>query len=70
MAERDFYYPYDENVVGRKVYSFDELLQLIASDNYKLSPTERQIIVDRFWGETVGYDSRVKLLDFVENLKG
>ncbi|MBR6991034.1 MAG: CDP-glycerol glycerophosphotransferase family protein [Bacteroidales bacterium] len=69
VAERDFYYPYDENVVGRKVYSFDELLQLIASDNYKLSPTERQIIVDRFWGETVGYDSRVKLLDFVEDLK-
>ena len=69
VAERDFYYPYDENVVGQKVYSFDELLQLIASDNYKLNSIERQDIVDRFWGETVGYDSRVKLLDFVENLK-
>ena len=68
VAERDFYYPYDENVVGRKVYSFDELIQLIASNNYKLSSIERQDIVNRFWGETVNFDSRVKLLDFVASL--
>ena len=68
LSDRDFYYPYDENVVGRKVYTFNELLELIDTDDYSLNPADQQSIVDRFWGETVNFDSRVRLLDFVANL--
>lgn len=53
LNERDLYYPFDENVVGRKVYTFDELFNCIKEDDYTIDEARRQVIVDRFWGQTL-----------------
>ena len=62
VKDRDFYYPFDENVVGKKVVSFAELLQCIKSGDYKSSQEERQVIIDRFWGETVKLNACEEIL--------
>ena len=53
---RDLYYPFDENVVGRKVYNFWELFETIQKGNYMMDAVQRQVIVDRFWGETLTHN--------------
>ena len=57
VGERDFYYPYDENVVGKKVESFDALCQCIEQSDYKMDETQRNRILDKFWGNTVSVSS-------------
>ena len=62
VRDRDFYYPFDENVVGKKVVSFAELLQCIMSGDYKSSQEEKQVIIDKFWGETVKLNACEEIL--------
>jgi CDP-glycerol glycerophosphotransferase (TagB/SpsB family) len=64
VHERDFYYPFDENVVGRKVETFDDLLKVISTQDYKMDEQDRQRILDRFWGETMKMDSSKEILDY------
>ncbi|MCR4659052.1 MAG: CDP-glycerol glycerophosphotransferase family protein [Bacteroidales bacterium] len=52
VKDRDLFYPFDENVVGRKVYSFDELYHCIENGDYTIDASERQRIIDKLWGET------------------
>ena len=66
VKERDFYYPFDENVTGKRVHDFESLCSCIESGNYTLDETERRRIVDKFWGKTAGYDSSRMILDFVK----
>lgn len=54
LKDRDLYYPFDENVVGRKIYDFDGLYQCIASGDYAINAIDKQRIVDKFWGDTAG----------------
>lgn len=68
VRERDFYYPFDENVAGCRVESFDGLCSVIESGQYAIDPVERKRIVDRFWGETATFDSSRKILDFIKDL--
>ena len=56
VKDRDLYYPFDENVVGRKVYDFGELFETIQKGNYMMDAVQRQVIVDRFWGETLTHN--------------
>lgn len=65
VHERDFYYPFDENVVGRKVETFDDLLKVISTQDYKMDEQDRQRILDRFWGETMKMDSSKEILDYI-----
>jgi CDP-glycerol glycerophosphotransferase (TagB/SpsB family) len=65
VHERDFYYPFDENVVGRKVETFDDLLKVISTQGYKMDEQDRQRILDRFWGETMKMDSSKEILDYI-----
>lgn len=51
VNSRGLFYPFDENVVGRKVFSFDELLSCMDAGDYTISPTQRQHILHKFWGE-------------------
>lgn len=69
VKERDFYYPFDQNVAGKRVYDFESLCKCLESGDYTLPNQERQHIVDIFWGETVRYDSAKKILEFVKNEK-
>ena len=66
VRDRDFYYPFDENVVGKRVVSFAELLQCIKSGDYKSSQEEKQVIIDKFWGDTVKLNACEEILKRVQ----
>ena len=53
VKDRDFYYPFEENVVGKKVWNFDELCQCVESGDYYIDETQRQKIIEKFWGKTM-----------------
>ena len=67
VKERDFYYPFDENVTGVRANDFESLCACIESGNYALPAAERQRIVDKFWGQTAAYDSAARILEFVKD---
>ena len=67
VRERDFYYPFDENVAGCRAETFDELCSLIESGQYAINPDERKRIVEKFWGKTASYDASRKILDFIKD---
>ena len=69
VKERDFYYPFDENIVGIKVYDFESLCSCLESGDYALSEADRKMISEKFWGQTAGYDSSKMILDFVNDNK-
>lgn len=69
VRERDFYYPFDENVAGCMAETFDELCSLIESGQYAINPDDRKRIVDKFWGKTASYDASQKILDFIKDLR-
>ena len=62
VKERDFYYPYMENVAGRIVNSFDQLCDCLSSGDYTMDPNKRDMIVAKFWGETARYDRPCRIL--------
>lgn len=49
---RDFYFPFHENVIGVKTFSFDDLARIIENNEYNECLTKRQEIVSRFWGSS------------------
>jgi CDP-glycerol glycerophosphotransferase (TagB/SpsB family) len=69
VNSREFIFDIQENIVGRKVYTFDELIQVISTNDYTMDTTARQKILDKFWGETSGKNScelvfeKLQLLD-------
>lgn len=65
VRDRDFYYPFDENVVGKKVYSFAEMLKSIETNDYQSTEEAKQTIVEKFWGETVKLNACEELLKIV-----
>lgn len=65
VHERDFYYPFNENVVGKQVSTFAELVDVIGTQDYKMDEQDRQRILDRFWGNTKDKDSSKEILDKV-----
>ena len=67
VRERDFYYPFDENVAGCRAETFNELCSLIESGQYAINPDERERIVEKFWGKTVSYNASLKILDFIKD---
>ena len=66
VRERDFFYPFDENVIGKRANDFESLCSCIESGDYALPADERNQLVDKFWGKTAGYDSSRMILDFVK----
>ena len=66
VKERDFFYPFDENVTGCRVESFEELCRLIESGDYSMNEKERKQILDKFWGNTAMADSSRMILDFAK----
>ena len=61
---RDFYYPFNENVVGKRVNTFDELARVIEKQDYQIDEQDRQRILDRFWGETMKIDSCKAIVEY------
>ena len=66
VHERDFHHPFDENVVGKKVVSFAELLDCLKNDNYHSLDADKNKIVDKFWGETMNINACEEILKIVK----
>lgn len=48
---RDFFYPFDENVVGQRAETKEELLNIFKQGPKKLDEAERKALVEKFWGK-------------------
>lgn len=69
VKDRDLYCPYDENVVGRKVYDFGELYRCLENDEYAINSEERNRIIEKFWGDTAnGSNSCIRIAQKVHSL--
>ncbi len=56
-GERDFFYPFEENVVGQKALSFDELLRILDNGPEPLDEKKREQLIRKFWdGKQKQYD--------------
>lgn len=53
VKEREFLFPIDKEIAGKRVYSFNELLNAINDGDDAVEPSERQRIVEKFWGDTI-----------------
>ncbi len=62
IRERDFYYPFDENVVGKRVTTFGNLMKVIENKDYSLKEEDRAFILSKFWGKTTDMDSCKEIL--------
>lgn len=69
LSERDLIAPFDDNVVGRRAFTFEDLLLAIDSHDYAVDGPERAALVEKYWGDSVRYDSNRKLVDFVRSGK-
>jgi CDP-glycerol glycerophosphotransferase (TagB/SpsB family) len=58
VKERNFNYPFRENVAGKIVYNADELQQCLQTGDYKIDEARRVAIRDKFWGDTWNKDLR------------
>ena len=69
VNSREFIFDIQDNIVGRKVYTFDELIQVISTNDYTMDIPARQKILNKFWGETSNKNScelvfeKLRLLD-------
>ena len=64
VKERDFYYPYNENVVGKKAMDFEELCHCIEHEDYHIDEVQRKRILEKFWGDTISYSPCQKISSF------
>lgn len=67
VKERDFYYPFDENVAGQRAENFQQLLDIIKQGPAPLDESQRRALVEKFWGESQEKDSSRELMDFISN---
>jgi hypothetical protein len=47
-----------ENVVGKTIYNFDDLLRCLQTADYKIDEVKRREIIRKFWGDTPHKDIR------------
>ena len=65
IAEREFNFPLEGNIIGRKVSSFEELVGVIKNKDYTLNRKERAVFLDKFWGDTKDKDSCKEIIERV-----
>ena len=57
VNSREFIFDIKDNIVGRQVYTFNELLDVIRNNDYHINQSDRQRILDKFWGDTFNKNS-------------
>lgn len=62
VNSREFIFDIQENIVGERVYTFNDLLSTIQNSNYQIDLLDRQRILEKFWGRTATYDSCLQIL--------
>ena len=63
VNSREFIFDIQENIVGKQVYSFNELLQVITNADYAINQDDLQRILTKFWGKTIEMDSCRSILE-------
>lgn len=53
VRSREFSFPMESHIAGKRVYTFDQLLETITSGNCDVDVEERQRVLNKFWGETL-----------------
>ena len=51
IKDRSFIWPFDDMIVGKKVFDFQALLNTIREENIGLNETERKTLLQKCWGE-------------------
>ena len=69
VNSREFIFDIKDNIVGRQVYTFNELLDVIRNNDYYINQSDRQRILDKFWGDTFNKNSCQLVLDKLGLLK-
>ena len=69
VDERDFFYPFDEYVTGNRVNDFEGFLRCVDQHDYAIDPSERQRLLQVFWGETAHYNSSQMIMEFFRKVK-
>lgn len=67
VKERDFFAPFDANVVGKKVYDFNQFLSCIEHEDFKINEEERVRIIEKFWGKSVEMKASEEILHHIRN---
>lgn len=49
INDRDFNYSFYENIVGKEVFNFSELIDCLKNEDYKINETKRSEILTKFW---------------------
>ncbi|MDO5443014.1 MAG: CDP-glycerol glycerophosphotransferase family protein [Bacteroidia bacterium] len=63
VKERDFFYPFDENVIGERAYCFEELLDCIRNGVTPMDEKHRENIIAKFWGDSARVDASKEITD-------
>lgn len=66
VQERDFYYPFDENVIGSVANDFETLVSLIQNGAPMLDSLKRNELLIRFWGGTVNSNPSANIISFMK----
>lgn len=66
VQERDFYYPFDENVIGSVANDFETLVSLIRHGAPSLGSAKRNELLIRFWGCTVSSNPSASIISFMK----
>lgn len=53
IKDRDFYYPFNENICGKRVYKWETLCESIANWDYVMDKNQCAMIKNKFWGHTM-----------------
>lgn len=53
VSEREFNFPLKGNIIGHKVSSFEDLIEVIIRKDYLLTSSEREAFLNKFWGTTL-----------------
>lgn len=67
VKERDFFAPFDVNVVGEKVYDFNQLLSCIEHEDFKINEEERVRIIEKFWRTTLEMSASEQIAKFIKS---
>ena len=63
---REFFYPFDENVVGKMVWCFEELCNCIETGDFRIDELQRQVIIEKFWGKTMNVSPSQRLASLID----
>ncbi|MDR3328807.1 MAG: CDP-glycerol glycerophosphotransferase family protein [Prevotellaceae bacterium] len=70
IREREFYYPFLDNVAGKVAYDFEELMSIIGANDYTVDLAKRDEILRKFWGNTAGKTLEEVSEDILRQVQG